>query len=168
MGLIMGLIAVSIFQSIWGAYAGVLTAFFLSTAYGVTRNELVETTKPGQRLSLTIRNAFLALLILELSIGLPIGLWFGHDLGALVGLVAGLSLPLFFFIFILDYGVVSAVKHYCLRLLLAINNRLPFRLIPFLDYCVDLIFLRQVGGGYIFVHRLLMEHFAAMYSEREK
>jgi len=33
------------------------------------------------------------------------------------------------------------------------------------DYCVDLIFLRRVGGGYIFVHRLLMEHFAAMYQE---
>jgi hypothetical protein len=33
----------------------------------------------------------------------------------------------------------------------------------FLDQCVDLIFLRRVGGGYIFVHRLLMEHFAEMY-----
>ena len=36
---------------------------------------------------------------------------------------------------------------------------------PFLDYCVDPIFLRRLGGGYIFVHRLLMEHFAAMYPE---
>lgn len=34
-----------------------------------------------------------------------------------------------------------------------------------LDHCVDLIFLRRVGGGYIFVHRLLMEHFAEMYVE---
>lgn len=32
-----------------------------------------------------------------------------------------------------------------------------------LNHCVDLIFLRRVGGGYIFVHRLLMEHFAEMY-----
>lgn len=31
--------------------------------------------------------------------------------------------------------------------------------------CVDLIFLRRVGGGYIFVHRLLMEHFAEMSVE---
>jgi hypothetical protein len=36
---------------------------------------------------------------------------------------------------------------------------------PFLDHHVDSIFLRRVGGGYIFVHRLLMEHFAEMYSE---
>jgi hypothetical protein len=28
----------------------------------------------------------------------------------------------------------------------------------------ELILLRYVGGGYIFVHRLLMEHFAALYS----
>jgi hypothetical protein len=28
------------------------------------------------------------------------------------------------------------------------------------------IFLRRVGGGYIFVHRLLMEHFAKMYVEK--
>lgn len=34
-----------------------------------------------------------------------------------------------------------------------------------LGHCVDLIFLRRVGGGYIFVHRLLMEHFAEMYVE---
>ncbi|MDP1546822.1 MAG: hypothetical protein Q8L87_12425 [Anaerolineales bacterium] len=33
------------------------------------------------------------------------------------------------------------------------------------ENCVDLIFLRRVGGGYIFVHRLLMEHFAEMYVE---
>lgn len=35
----------------------------------------------------------------------------------------------------------------------------------FLDHCVDLIFLRRVGGGYIFIRRLLMEHFAEMYVE---
>jgi hypothetical protein len=28
-----------------------------------------------------------------------------------------------------------------------------------------MIFLRRVGGGYIFVHRLLMEHFAEKYVE---
>jgi hypothetical protein len=27
---------------------------------------------------------------------------------------------------------------------------------------VERIFLRKVGGGYIFVHRLLMEHFASL------
>jgi hypothetical protein len=31
--------------------------------------------------------------------------------------------------------------------------------------CADLVFVRRVGGGYIFVHCLLMEYFAAMYKE---
>jgi hypothetical protein len=38
-------------------------------------------------------------------------------------------------------------------------------LIPFLDYCAERIFLRKVGGGYIFVHRLLMEHFASLHKD---
>ena len=41
-------------------------------------------------------------------------------------------------------------------------------IVPFLDHCVDLIFLRRVGGGYIFIHRLLMEPFAEMYVETTK
>lgn len=32
----------------------------------------------------------------------------------------------------------------------------------FLDYCTERIFLRKVGGGYIFVHHMLMEYFAGL------
>ena len=31
------------------------------------------------------------------------------------------------------------------------------------DYATERVFLRKVGGGYIFIHRTLMEHFASMY-----
>jgi hypothetical protein len=34
-------------------------------------------------------------------------------------------------------------------------------------YCAGRIFLRKVGGGYIFIHPLLVEHFAAMDYERK-
>jgi hypothetical protein len=30
-----------------------------------------------------------------------------------------------------------------------------------------LVFLRRVGGGYIFIHRLLLEHFAAMWEQNK-
>jgi len=30
----------------------------------------------------------------------------------------------------------------------------------FLDYASDRIFLQKVGGGYVFIHRLILEHFA--------
>ena len=32
----------------------------------------------------------------------------------------------------------------------------------FLETAKDLIFLRRIGGGYIFIHRLLLEYFAAL------
>jgi hypothetical protein len=34
-----------------------------------------------------------------------------------------------------------------------------------LDYAADRIFLRKVGGGYIFIHRMLMEYFAALETD---
>jgi hypothetical protein len=46
---------------------------------------------------------------------------------------------------------------------------MPWNYARFLDHCCDRIFLQKVGGGYIFIHRLLMEHFAAMqFEERGK
>jgi hypothetical protein len=31
-----------------------------------------------------------------------------------------------------------------------------------LDWASDKVLLQKVGGGYIFIHRLLMEHFAQL------
>jgi hypothetical protein len=35
----------------------------------------------------------------------------------------------------------------------------------FLDYATERILLRRVGGGYVFVHRLLQEYFASLQPE---
>ena len=51
------------------------------------------------------------------------------------------------------------------RILLRRSILLPQNIVDFLNYCTDRIFLRQVGGGYIFIHRMLMEYFAAKYAE---
>jgi hypothetical protein len=42
------------------------------------------------------------------------------------------------------------------------QGSIPRDYVRFLDYAAALIFLRKVGGGYIFVHRLVMEHFAGL------
>ena len=40
---------------------------------------------------------------------------------------------------------------------------MPWNYARFLDYAAEeLNFLQKVGGGYIFVHRYLLEYFAAM------
>lgn len=38
---------------------------------------------------------------------------------------------------------------------------LPLDLVPFLDHAVRLIILTRVGGGWVFIHWLLLEHLAA-------
>ena len=52
------------------------------------------------------------------------------------------------------------IKHYSLRLILWLNGHTPLNFIKFLDQCAKLIFLKKVGGGYIFIHRMLLEYFA--------
>jgi hypothetical protein len=49
--------------------------------------------------------------------------------------------------------------------LLYLANKIPWNKFAFLDYATERIFLRRVGEGYIFIHRMLMEHFAAMSPE---
>ncbi|NTV68236.1 MAG: hypothetical protein HGB06_11310, partial [Chlorobaculum sp.] len=75
----------------------------------------------------------------------------GLFLGLFVGLLAGMEL-----------GGYAVIQHYVLRLLLWREGFAPLRYVHFLDHAADLLFLRKVGGGYIFVHRMIMEHFAAM------
>jgi DNA polymerase III delta prime subunit len=58
------------------------------------------------------------------------------------------------------YGGLDLVLHASLRLVLARAGAVPLRLRRFLDYAVHLGFLQRAGGGYIFIHGLLREHFA--------
>jgi hypothetical protein len=59
------------------------------------------------------------------------------------------------------YGLLDVIHHWILRLLLYWRNVLPFRAVKFLNYSCDLIFLQRVGGGYIFIHRLILDYFAS-------
>jgi hypothetical protein len=60
----------------------------------------------------------------------------------------------------LTYGGIAVGLHAGVRLMLALATPLPLKLQPFLDYAVQRALLRRVGGGWVFVHRALQEHFA--------
>ena len=62
-------------------------------------------------------------------------------------------------------GGGACIVHLTLRLLFYCSKCMPWNYARFLDWTVDRLFLQKVGGGYIFVHRLLMEHFAVMESK---
>lgn len=87
------------------------------------------------------------LLVNELVLGLVIGLVLGLVLGLGFGLTSGL-------------GVFE--QHFALRFRLWRVGAMPWRYVRFLDYAAECILLRKVGGGYIFVHRLLLDYFASL------
>ena len=102
-----------------------------------------------------LTGGLIAWMIFEVSIGLFDGLIFGLIVGLILGLSFLLSLGLVF-------GGMAVVQHFSLRFVLHLKGLLPWNLVPFQDYATERIFLRKVGGGYVFVHRMLMDYFASL------
>jgi hypothetical protein len=148
-------------------------------------------TIPNEGIQRSLQNALISFLVFGLSAGLAFGL-FGGLFGRLVdmmggglftmlviapanwlshgwvgrlggGLFDGLFFGLIFGLFFgLNKGGSAYLKHYVLRFLLWRNGCAPWKYVRFLDYAAERVFLRKVGGGYIFTHRLLMEYFATL------
>ncbi len=79
--------------------------------------------------------------------GLIIGLHYGLSCGLIAGMVAG--------------GLFS-LRHFVMRLSFWINGQAPLDYARFLDWAAERLFLRKVGGGYVFTHRMLTEYFAEL------
>ncbi|GAC1357302.1 MAG: hypothetical protein NVSMB38_39520 [Ktedonobacteraceae bacterium] len=62
----------------------------------------------------------------------------------------------------LFYGGVAFLQHLNLRLLFWSSKQIPWNYTRFLDYAAEHLLLRKVGGGYIFIHRFLLEYFASL------
>jgi hypothetical protein len=76
---------------------------------------------------------------------------YGLIIGLLVGLISGLR-----------GGGIACIQHIVLRWSLWKTGSIPWNCASFLDYSADHILLRKVGGGYIFIHQLLLEYFASL------
>ena len=63
-------------------------------------------------------------------------------------------------------GGAAYIQHFVLRFLLWCARSVPFNYPRFLDYATERILLRKVGGGYIFIHGLLLEYFASLDEKR--
>ncbi|MGB6687157.1 MAG: hypothetical protein WBE76_04880 [Terracidiphilus sp.] len=59
-------------------------------------------------------------------------------------------------------GGLDFLAHYCLRFVLRRCGYIPRDYVRFLNYAAsELGFLQKVGGGYVFMHRYLLEYFAS-------
>jgi len=120
---------------------------------------------PNQGIKLSLKNSLAPFLVTWLIfgvIGLIGGLLSALRVWLIVGLFVGLIVGL---IVGLNRGGSAVIKHYALRLILWLSGYTPFKFIKFLDQCARLILLKKVGGGYIFIHRMLLEYFAEMTAE---
>jgi hypothetical protein len=79
----------------------------------------------------------------------------------LLGFILILALYMLYFLPVMLWvGGRSALQHLVLRTLLVRNRAAPWNYVRFLDETTDRLILRKVGGGYVFVHRLLLDYFA--------
>lgn len=121
---------------------------------------------PNQGLWNSSKNSILFALICMVSFGFS-AILFGFmimrppsyttliSLGFTCGICAGALLG--------GYGGGGAIiQHISLRFVLFLRKKTPWNYSEFLDYAVERIFMQKVGGGYMFIHRLLLEHFAEM------
>lgn len=142
----------------------------LGMLFGGLATATVETrTTPGQGMGLSLRSAGMVGALVTLVTGagtilyfLGPPLFFGDPLpsvpataifcvmvGAYFGLLAALA-----------FGGMDVIFHRTLRRALARGGVLPRPLAPFLEQMSTLALLQRVGGGYMFIHRLLLDHFA--------
>jgi hypothetical protein len=64
-------------------------------------------------------------------------------------------------------GGLYCIQNVAIRWRLSQTQLAPFKYVQFLDEACERVFLRRVDGGYMFVHRLLMEHLAGYTNQVE-
>ena len=133
---------------------GALTALPLGLLKsGLVGSEEKERTKPNQGIRTSWKN-FYRISVIGMVIFGGIGALMGNLKGAVMfGLPVGSTFGLL-------YGGDTCVQHFNLRQILYRKGCIPWNYARFLDYASERLLMKKVGGGYIFYHRMLMEHFA--------
>ena len=125
---------------------------------GFRGSKIIKKDVPNQGIWNSIRNALILSVTFSTTFGL-LGLLTTRALGsAFMAVVSGL-------IAMLIGGGSACIRHFSLRLLLYRLGYAPWNYARILDYATERLFLQKVGGGYIFIHRMLLEHFAQMKLE---
>jgi hypothetical protein len=162
-----------------GAFVGVFTGLAIllmgGLGEGLVENEIVAYSRPNQRTWLSARSAMRFVLFSGVVFATGIaplqilfvgksdnaiyrvlnGLWDGLAIGLFAGLFFGLLGGLW-------KGGLFFLQHFIVRVFLWYKGLAPLSYVRFLDYAAEHLFLRKVGGRYIFIHRLLLEYFASL------
>jgi NACHT domain len=187
-----GLFSVLVFGLLGVLFFGLLGGLVFGLLGGLVGGEVEAKSTPNQGIRRSARMAVFIGLFGVLVFGLlgvlvfgllgvlifgPLGVPFYELLGVpffgligvlVIGLLGGLAFGLLGGLTVgLVFGGYACLSHGALRLVLWRAGLLPLSTIHFLDFATERIFLRRVGGGYIFVHRLLQEHFVMLEEHHE-
>ncbi|MEO0868622.1 MAG: hypothetical protein AAFY17_09270, partial [Cyanobacteria bacterium J06642_11] len=140
------------------SFIGLAFGATLGLTYGLIRGfsgkRIGNTNRPNEGMWQSARNSTLFALVAMVTLYIP-GALIGNTQTAfwtVTGLAFGFAAG----------GGEALIKHGLLRLLLTLDGITPWNYSKFLDYATASIFLQNVGGGYLFIHRLVLEHFATL------
>jgi hypothetical protein len=150
-GLINGIVTGVINGLINGLIVGLIGG--LISGLIVAKPRVKQRTIPNQGVRSSVRNCVVVGLIVGLIAALTTMQIFSVNEGFSYGLISGLIVGL-------QYGGAACIQHFNLRLILYRADRIPWNYARFLDFASDRLLLKKVGGGYLFYHRMLMEHLA--------
>jgi hypothetical protein len=142
---------------------GIPIMLLVLSLFGLTNNQVETKVWPNQGIRLSAKNSFMGGSMVGVIVGslCAIGGLIlrsqGVAITGLFGLFAGLVAAL---IGGLAFGGFNVINHFLLRLLLWRDGYMPLNYVAFLNEATRHILLYKVGGGYIFIHRLLQEHLA--------
>jgi hypothetical protein len=136
--------------------------FFCAFFSAIRGSTLDLKTGPNLGILLSGRNALITISInVVLALGMKVGLYkipadlSGHLLISTAIIIAGT-------VAWGRLGGLDYLAHYCLRFVLRRCGYIPRDYVRFLNYAAtELGFLQKVGGGYVFMHRYLLEYFAS-------
>jgi hypothetical protein len=126
-------------------------------------SEIKQHISPNQGIRSSVRNCIVIGLIGGLIFGLVLGLTskllIPNEPITGIGVIGGV---IFGIIFGLKYGGSASTQHFTLRQILYRKGRIPWDYAKFLDFASERLLMKKIGGGYVFFHRMLLEHFVRM------
>jgi hypothetical protein len=123
---------------------------------GLSGDTFDQGARPNQGIWQSGRAALLAGTVSGLALGAAGAASVNIPAGVIMGLITATAVGWVF-------GGSPWLRHFVLRLLAWRNGDMPWRYVEFLDHATACILLQRVGGGYVFIHRKLLEHFAEQY-----
>ena len=165
-GLLVGLFFALFLSLLEGLFFGLLVGLLVGLFYGLLQAGL-ENQIPDKKA--VVNQGIVESWKNFLRFGIPFGivagsvLWIGMAMVdfatiSIASFLLFLAIGIFFGFFLL--GGLAVIQHYTLRFILFLEGYTPFNYVRFLDESAKLIFLKKVGGAYIFIHRLFLEHLA--------